>query len=292
MPPYRRALVIANPVSGRGQGARAARELEEGLSRLGVPTELFLTTAPGDAYTRLRSETEGVDLVLAVGGDGTLSEVFEGLLDPEIAVGLVPYGTANVLATELKLPRDVHHALEIVTAGKVTPIDVAAVNGHLSFLCVGVGLDALAVQDVTDHRDGPITKWRYVGAVLRTLRRYRPPRLTVEVDGEPVEGEHGFVVASNVRGYGGVLHLAPDARIDDGSLEVYLFPTGRLPELIRAFARGFFRHLPGGAVTMRRGRRVRITSPEPVPYQVDGDHRGDTPIEVQVADRCYRVLAP
>ena len=290
--PYRRALVIANPVSGRGQGAKAAREIEAGLNRLGVPTELFLTAAKGDAFTRLRSLGDGTDLVCAVGGDGTVSEVFEGLVDPEIPVAILPFGTANVLATELGLPRDVHHALEIFSKRKESPIDVATVNGHMSFLVTSVGIDAMTVKEVEEHRKGPLTKWSYVEAIVRTLKHYQPPRLSVELDDEPLDGEYGLVLVSNTINYGGLLHLAEDTRIDDGLFEVYLFPTGRLPELVGAFVRGFVRRLPGGAVEMRRARRIRVDSKEPVPYQVDGDLGGETPVEIRVSPTQYRILVP
>ena len=81
-------------------------------------------------------------------------------------------------------------------------------------------------------------------------------------------------------------------RIDDGQFEVYLFPTAKLPELCAAFFRGVFRRLPGGAVTMRQARAVRVESDEPVPYQVDGDPGGVTPVELEVAPNQYRLIVP
>ena len=289
---YRRALVVVNPIAGRGLGARAAGELVEGLNRSGVSSELFSTSSQGEAVARLRTLDPEVDLVVAVGGDGTLREVFDGLAEPETCVGVLPFGTANVLANEFGHPRDVHHALEILTRRNVTPIDVSRVNGRLSFLVTGIGFDAMVVREVEERRHGPITKLDYVGAVARTLLRYRPPRLTVELDGEALAGEYGFVLVSNLRGYAGLLHLTEDARIDDGRFEVFLFPTGRLRELTAFFVRGFVRRLPGGAVEMRRARRIRVTSEEPVPYQTDGDSGGSTPVEIDVAPNQYRLVIP
>jgi YegS/Rv2252/BmrU family lipid kinase len=290
--PYRRALIVANPISGRGRGVKAATELEAGLKGAGLPTELFLSQAPGDAFTRLRSLDEACDLVVAVGGDGTLREILEGLVDPEIPVGVLPFGTANVLAMELGFPRDVHHCLEILARKQIRPLDVATVNGHLSFLVTGVGLDAMAVREVARRRTGPITRWSYVDAMLRTLLRYQPPRLRVSVDDEPIEGEFGQVIVSNLRRYAGFLNLAADARIDDGVFELYLFPTGKLREMVGALARGVLSRLPGGAVTMRRARRVRIEAQDPVPYQIDGEEGGETPVEIDLAPNQYRLVVP
>ena len=290
--PYHRALIVANPVSGRGHGRTAAEELCEGLRQRGVAAETFVTDARGDAFTRLRSLEPEVDLVVAVGGDGTLSEVIEGLVDPGIPIGIVPLGTANVLAHELKMPRDVHHILEILFAGRIQEIDVARVNGHLSFLVTGIGLDALAVSEVEKRRKGPITKLTYVEAMFRALVKYRPPRLLVEIDGEELDGSYGLVLASNTVSYAGLLNLAGDARMDDGEFEVYLFPTGRLTELATAFVRGVLGRLPGGSVEMRRARRVVVRSDPPVPYQVDGDLGGQTPVEIEMGPNRYRLVVP
>lgn len=290
--PPRRALIVCNPVSGRGQGARAAQEVVAGLQQRGVAAELFETAARGDAFTRLRSLEEGIDLIVSVGGDGTLREVLEGLVDTEIPVGILPFGTANVVAAQLGLPRDVHHHVEILLRKRTTRIDAARVNGHLSVLVTGVGFDGLAVKDVEEHRRGPITKLSYVSAVLRTLGAYRPPRLRVELDDRRLPGEYGLVMIGNTQHYGGILHLAEETRIDDGRFEVYLFPEGTRLELFRALVRGVFRRLPGGAVTMHQARRVRVESDEPVPYQVDGDLGGTTPVELEVAPNQYRLVIP
>lgn len=290
--PYRRAIVIANPVSGRGHGARAAGEVAEGLRRRGVGTEVFLTAARGDAFTRLRSLDEEADLIVAVGGDGTLREVLEGLVDPEVPVGILPSGTANVVASQLGLPRDVHHHLEILFRKKVAPIDAARVNGKLSVLVTGVGFDALAVREVERRRRGPITKWSYLGAILRAMRGYRPPRLRVHVDDRLLADEYGLVLVGNTTNYAGLLHMAAETRLDDGRFEVYLFPTGRIIELLAAGLRGVVSRLPGGAVTMRQAARVRVESQEPVPYQVDGDLGGVTPVEVEIGPNQYHLVVP
>lgn len=292
--PYRRALVVANPVSGSGVGLRAANELRLGLEQSGVPTSLYQTRGRRDAFSRLRTLDRTTDLVVAVGGDGTVREVIDGLVDPEVHVGVLPFGTANVLAEEFALPRDVHHALEILRAKRVKMLDVAYANGQLSFLAVGVGFDGLIVREVDRARTGPISKLAYVRALARVMPRYRPPSLRVEVDGQPVAGAHGFVLVGNLQNYGGVFHLAPDARSDDGLLEVYLFPSGSRLELLRAFTRSFFGHLPGKGVTVRRGRHVRVESIEddPAPVQVDGDPAGATPVEVEVGPNRYRLVVP
>ena len=288
--PYRRALVVANPIAGRGAGARTGREVEAGLRERGIETRLHLTSERGDAFRRLRSLEEGTDLVVSVGGDGTLREVLAGLVDPAIPIGVIPLGTANVLALELGLSRDIHRGLEVICAREVQALDVLDVDGHLSFLVVGAGFDAAVVRRVDRDRKGPITRWDYTRAVLSEVAGYEGARLAVEVDGQPVEGEFGQVLVSNGRGYAGLLRLAEDARLDDGQVEVYLFPAGSAGRMFARALRGVVGRLPAGDVRMVRGRRVRIDSDRPVPYQVDGDARGETPVEIRVTGVRYRIL--
>jgi YegS/Rv2252/BmrU family lipid kinase len=251
-----------------------------------------LTEGREDAWHAVRTMGPDVDLVVAVGGDGTVREVLSGLVDPEVAVGMLPMGTANVMARELGLPRDVDAVLEVLARGRVSALDVMDVNGELSFLVTGIGLDGMAVRDVEQRRRGPITKWSYVEAVARTLLQYEPPALSVELDGRKLDGTSGLVLVSNTVNYGGILTLDPLSRIDDGQVEAYLFPRGTRLELLRGALTGFLSHLPGGACESYRVRRVRVDAASPVPYQSDGDFRGHVPVEIRVAPVQYRLVVP
>ena len=289
--PVRRALVIANPIAGRGYGEQVAREVVVGLERLGVGAELFLTAGPGDGRARVRCMEPEFDIVVSVGGDGTLREVFDGLTDERTPVGVVPMGTANVLGLDLGLPRDVDRVIEVLCGGKTATLDMAKVNGHLSFLVTGIGLDGMVVRELEARRTGPITKWSYVGAVLRARRNYAPPELTVELDGELLDGTFGLCLIGNIIHYGGVMKLSPDRLLDDGRFEVYLFEQATPRRLISIAARGMLSDLRG-ACRVETAQRVRVTAEQPVPYQVDGDYRGETPVDFEVLDLRYRVLVP
>jgi YegS/Rv2252/BmrU family lipid kinase len=287
----RRALLVANPISGRGRGEELARELARGFERHGVAAEVLLTRARGDAPRRLR-EAGPTDLVVAIGGDGTLSEVLQGLCERTTPVGLLPCGTANVLAHALKLPEHPERALAGFLDGRIQALDVARAGERYAHLAVGVGFDARCVQEVEARRRGPITKAVYVGAVLRTLRRYRPVPLRVWIDGHELEHPVGMVWIANTPKYADVLRFARGTRLDDGQWEVYLFPTGRSSELLGAALRGLVLRLPGGPITMRRARSVRVESSEPVPYQVDGDLGGTTPVEFELLPESFRLVVP
>jgi diacylglycerol kinase (ATP) len=289
--PPRRALLVVNPISGRGRGERLAGEMARGLEHRGVAAEVLLTRARGDAQRLLR-EAGPADLVVAVGGDGTLGEVLQGLPSPATPVGILPCGTANVLAHALSLPDDPEGALEGILGGRIQSLDVGRIGERYSHLVVGVGFDARAVQEVEARRRGPITKGIYVGAVLRTLRRYRPVPLRVWIDGRELEHTAGMVWIANTPRYADFVRLARGTRLDDRRWEVYLFPTGRPSELLGAGIRGLVLRLPGGPITMRHARSVRVESSEPVPYQVDGDLAGTTPLEFELLPEPFRLVVP
>lgn len=291
--PFTKALVVANPIAGNGRARGAAREMSEGLVRRGIASELFFTSSRGDARLKLRGLDASVDLVVAVGGDGTVSEVLDGLVNREVPVAILPFGTANVMSLDLGLPRDVDRALEVIAGRRTTRLDVARVNGkHLSFLVTGVGLDAMVVRELERARTGPITKLAWGRAAARTLFSYSPPVLTVELDAERLPGDFGFVLVSNIVHYAGFKVLASDRNLDDGLFEVYLFRKSSKAGLIGYAVRGLVSGFPGGSCRMRRARRVKITSPVPVPYHVDGDFRGETPVEIAVSDAQFQLVIP
>jgi len=288
-----RALVIANPISGRGRGERRARELAIALERAGYRVDLHLTTARGDGTARAARLEREVDLVVAVGGDGTLSEVLAGLPRRDVRVALFPMGTANVLSLDLKLPRDVESFVAMVRAGRTQAIDTALVNGqYITFLVCGIGFDALVVRELEKRRRGPITKIAWALAAVRALLAWRDPRLTVEIDGRAIAGEFALVLVSNIVHYGGYDVLGRDRVFDDGLFEIYTFPARSRLGLLRHAVRGMFGRFPSKTVIRSQGQRVIVRSPHPVPFQVDGDLRGETPFEFVAGSDPFRLLVP
>ena len=290
---FRRALVVANPIAGRGRARAVARETAEGLARMGIACDLHMTQARDDARVKLRCLAPDIDLVVAIGGDGTVNEVLDGLVNRDVPVAIVPLGTGNVLGLDLGLPRDVDRALEMIAAGRTTPLDVARVNArHLCFLVTGVGADAMIAQRLERRRNGPITKLDWGRAALRALAEYAPPALEVEIEGRRVDGDFGLVLVSNIVHYAGVRVLSADRRIDDGLFEAYLFRKSSKASLVGYALRGLLRGLPGGSCARHAVKHVRVSSPAPVPYQVDGDWRGVTPVEIAVAPSQFRLVVP
>jgi len=297
-PSFRQALVIANPISGQGLAVQLATDLAAGLEASGIPTELHHTTGPGDGRTRVSTWDGELDLVVSVGGDGTVREVLSGLRvhpasEPRPRVGVLPMGTGNALCADLGLPRDARGALEVLLGGKTVELDVADVNGELCFLITGVGPDAAVVAEVDRRRAKRVLrKWHYLPAGCRALLAHRPAPLSVELDGEPLSGTYSQVMASNLIHYGGLVRLCPGRVLGDGLFEIFLFRGHRRRHLLFYALRFFLRAIPGGSVEMRRAARVRVTSATPVPYHVDGDPMGVTPVDLRVTHERFQLLVP
>ncbi|MDE0913694.1 MAG: YegS/Rv2252/BmrU family lipid kinase [Planctomycetota bacterium] len=289
--PFQRALVVVNPIAGRGRARKAAAALREGLSGLPMAVEVFETGARGDASRRVADLEPEVDLVVSVGGDGTLAEILE-TLPSAIPVAVLPLGTANVLGTEVNLPRDANGLVRVIAAGNSTGLNTARVNGGISFLVTGVGLDGAIVEDVEARRRGPITKLFYVRSVLRTLLRFRSSKLSVRIDGEEKPGPWAWVLITNVRGYGGVTKLNTDSKLDDGLFEVVLFPRTDTLSLLGYALRAVIGRLPGGSCKMVQASRVQIEADRPTPVQIDGDFAGHTPVQFEVRPQCHQLLIP
>lgn len=306
---FQRALVIANPIAGRGRGERAASQLVEALEREGLAVLCKETRGAGDAR-RFASElgsperADPVDVLFSVGGDGTLREVLDGLSEARIdlPVATLPMGTANVLALDFQLPRTAEGVAALLRTGHTRELDLATLTStdpetgverkQTSFLAVGVGLDAEVVARLDAARTGAITKWSYVPHVVRAVTCYRPPELEVELDGVPLEGPCRGLLLANVINYGGFLKLDPATKSDDGLWELYFWRRGTRRQLAATALRGVFGRLPGGPLERRLVRHLRVSCSEPVPYHVDGDLGGRTPFTFEVTGRRQTILVP
>lgn len=296
-----KTVVIANPISGGRQGSRRVQWLVDELAERGAGVELHWTTGPGDGAGRAGRLEAGVDRLVVAGGDGTLNEVLNGLVDPtRVPIALLPTGTANLVARDLELPRRPDRVADLVVGGRVRPLDIGLVDEHGDrFLAlVSCGFDAMVVQAIKQTRRGSLGYRGYLAPILRTLIDYQPPVLCVSLDGrqqEPV----GLVIVSNVRNYGGLFTAADRARPDSGALDVCLFPKASVPQLVRYAAAGFVGRLSRlPEVVYRTARSVEIRSDGAsehggvgeVPVQVDGDARGTTPVRIELARARLPVL--
>jgi diacylglycerol kinase (ATP) len=288
----RRAALIYNPRSGRQRHALVLEAILAALRRNGFAVEPVATDAPGQATELARRRSREVEAVFAFGGDGTMREVAAGLLGGPAALGILPGGTANLLARALGLPADPLRAAAIAGGLTARPLDVGLAGGTPFLMMVSAGLDA-SVLAALDTR----LKWRFgKGAILyQALRewwRYPYPRLEMTADGAPLTA--GFAAVSNVPFYGGSFRLAPAARPDDGWLDLVAFHgAGRAATLAFVLDLLHAAHVRRRDVEVRRVREVTFAAPAGAPAQVDGDVCPERlPLTVRLAPERLLVLAP
>jgi YegS/Rv2252/BmrU family lipid kinase len=288
-----RVIAIANPIAGRGAAPRQAAQLSGLLQGRGHTVECWITHGPGDAGRCARHAKDQFDRIAVIGGDGTLNEVVNGLPDPtRVPIAYLACGTGNMLGHELGLPRSVEAVADLAVGESVRRIDLGRVGERRFLGNVGIGFDALVTEDLGRRRTGTLRYPGYALPILRVLARYREPRLTLCIDGgEPLNG--AFAVVSNLRNYGGLFALADRACCDSGRLVVCVFERARVRDLARYAVAALRARLPGlRGVRFETGRHVRVTSPESVPVQIDGDHSGATPVEIEVEPAAVPILVP
>lgn len=287
---------IFNPCSGLNRRRpQLARDIRTFIATQALDADLVVTEGPGHATVLARAAVQaGCAVVVAVGGDGTMNEVAQAVLDTPATLALVPCGSGNGLARHVGLPRSSLGALRLATGGegRVVAVDTGIVNGHPFFNAMGLGLDADISRrfNSLSRRGLPA----YVRTAARALRDLRPERCVIR-SGERSELLDALLIAvANSDQYGNNARIAPGARVDDGALDlVVVKPVGIVGAAFLA-ARLFLGNLHGSPdVRLWRGTRFVIERTAPGLIHTDGEtHATDATIEVTVQPHSLRLLVP
>ncbi len=278
-----------NPAA-RGERAKSKGSAIDDLSKRVVVRE---TKAAGDGETMAKlAIEEGFETIIAAGGDGTINEVVNGIGESEVTFGILPVGTMNVFALELGIPvNDLEKGWEVVEAGHTRDIDLPRANDEFFVQLAGVGLDAEVVGQVTPDQKKVLGPVSYVLSLAQVAAR-KPPLIHLRA-GDGTEREGCFLLVGNGRFYGGPVELFPDAKPDDGLLDVVLFKNQSHWDVLRylhAIAFGSHPELPDVEYFQTAG--LQVSSETDVPVELDGDLAGSVPFEFGFAKRKLRVLAP
>ncbi len=286
--------VIVNPRAGRGRGEKLSRELERRLRTLGSPFSILETRFPGHA-TELAAQAarEGCSHLAVLGGDGTITEVVNGLVGSEVVLGLLSVGTGNDLARSLALPyNDLASSLRVVLNGRVGSIDVGRDGDRYFVSALGVGYpaDVAAETNRLQWLKGPPA---FFLAVYKALNRMRVAALRIELDDRVLEVDCTSLLIQNTPFTGGGLKMAPEAKLDDGLFDVVVIDSiGRL-DLMLNFPRVYRgSHLDHPNFSLYRSRRVRVTAETPLHKMCDGDVAGWLPVDAEVLPGALKVVLP
>jgi diacylglycerol kinase (ATP) len=290
----RRARLLVNPSSGT-QGALAqlptvVNALENGGMQVVVS---FTSQERSTTEVAAQAARDRYDLVVAVGGDGTVSAIAHGLLGTDTPLGIVPVGTYNNIARSLGIPADLDDVVEVLIHGRPWRIDSATVNGTPFMEVAGVGLDARLFPVAEEIKSGT---WSALPEALQRLGFYRPRKLRIEFsDGSRVTTRPLLAMISNMPYFGVGFAIAPTARPDSGQLVLSVFEDMTKLQLL-----GYFASVANGGqveeprIATYHGSSFRIatvTHPA-IPVQADGQVVGETPVVFAVQPHALTVMAP
>jgi diacylglycerol kinase (ATP) len=261
------------------------RRIKAGLEACGQSPDIVWTEHAGHA-TELAAQAaeEGYGAVVAVGGDGTVNEVVNGVVNSSTALGVVPVGTANLFAAEMGIPANIEAACRVIAKGDVRAIDTGSVNDRSFTLMAGIGFDAHVVSKVNSKIKNRWGALSYPLVAIRELIRYPFRRIEIRTE-EGVELQAFYVIVQNARSYASGFTLTDSAKIDDGSLEVLIFPSKNIVKFILCnFSKNKYKY----CTKMRGVKFLEVNSPHAI--QIDGDYMCKGPATIKVAPHSLRVL--
>ncbi|MDD4603806.1 MAG: diacylglycerol kinase family lipid kinase [Bacteroidales bacterium] len=221
-----RILFIVNPISGVKKQRKIEQLVEDHLDKSLFESKIMYTEGPGDATVISRKAAEeNTDIVVAVGGDGTVNEVAAGLVGTNTAMAILPCGSGNGLSRHLKIPMNLKKALEVINQNKTTRIDTATLNDQLFVNVAGVGFDAFIAKKFSQaHKRGFTT---YLKITTQSYKDYKPKKYTLVIDGNEIKRRALLISFANSSQFGNNTSIDPKASLDDGYIDVCI--VGKIP---------------------------------------------------------------
>jgi diacylglycerol kinase (ATP) len=286
-PLYGKVALISNPQSGGGIGHAKLRQFLAILKGKNIKVEVMVTQYPGHAAELGHKVKEGdFDCLLVLGGDGTLSETVKGFIGAQIPVASVPSGSGNDIAGALGIPRNLNEALEILLNADIVALDLFTDNGVLYVETIGCGFVAdvvVSVAKLSRYLHGPAA---YFAAVFDTISRFIAANYRLTVDGEVWEGPSSLIIINNSFRVGGGMKMTPQAKLDDGLLDIAIVNTTSKMNLLSLLPRVYSgSHTKSPYVIIRRGRSFSVEADRELVKTADGEIVGTLPIKVEVLPR-------
>lgn len=300
-------LVIVNPNAGGGLGRKDWPEIEEFLNKAGINYKTVFTKYHRHAI-QLASENadKGFRKFIAVGGDGTINEVVNGMMSrlsfvEEMQLGVIMVGTGNDWGKMFNIPNDYSESIQLIINGNTFLQDVGKVSyflrdeKHYRYFInmAGLGFDAKVVESANKSKDkGKSSKFSYLITLFKTLMKYKPMHIDVHIEGKPLEGSRLFTMSIGIGKYsGGGMIQVPNAIADDGLFDIMIVNHIRKSKIIRKINKlydGNIKMLK--EVNMHRGHHLSVESKDGVLLEVDGESLGHGPFEFSIMDQKLNVI--
>ena len=300
-PDSERFLVLLNPGAGGGtaEPETLRRRLGGAFAARGVPFDIIeaADSEEGLAVTREAAE-RGYRAIVAAGGDGTVSVALRGVAGTSVPVAIVPFGTANQLALNFDIPTSLEDSVRVAVEGRVTRIDLAEANGETFALMAGAGFDAQVMAGATAELKSRLGFGAYIYSGLKNVINRPGADFRITADDQEVQVKASMVLVANAGQLGAgplpvEFRMAPGASFQDGLIDVCIYAPSNLPEVARIIWRVTRNRYSGDdKIIFFQARSVRIEADPPVAIEIDGDPRGETPMEAKVAPLAARIIVP
>lgn len=295
----RKLLYIINPISGTRTKADLQQFIEKETRKQGIPYLTFPSVASGD-YSFLYPiiKEENVTDVVIAGGDGTVSQVVNSLMDLDLRFGVIPCGSGNGLALAAGISKETKKALEVIFHGQARRIDGFTINGQFACMLAGLGFDAKVAHEFAHQPKRGLAT--YASLVSRNFFSAKPYRFSIENNGLQFSSEAFFISIANSNQFGNHVTIAPEALLSDGKLDVVIVKKTAKPillfNLIRQVLAGRLKGFESSLqqpVIYFQTRRLHIRNLDEAPMHIDGDP-ADTPdeLEIQIKPGCFQLICP
>lgn len=294
-----RFLVLLNPGASGGQPEALRRRLGGAFAARGVPFDIVEPATPDEALAITQAAARrGVRAVAAVGGDGTVLIALRGTAGTDVPVAIIPFGTGNQLAHNFDIPNSLEDSVRVAVEGEVVELDLGRANGEPFALIAGAGLDAEVMADATSELKNRLGFGAYLYSGLKHVITPPSADFRIVADDHDVRVKASMVLLANAGHLGGgpfplEVKVAPESSFQDGLIDVCIFAPRNLPEVARILWRVARRQFGGDErMIFLQARHVRIDAEPPVAIQIDGEPRGETPIEAVIEPLSARILVP
>jgi diacylglycerol kinase (ATP) len=286
---------ILNPVAGRGKAYHAIKKIRSSLRELIVNHKISITDAPNHATELAKESASDHEVVVAVGGDGTINEVMNGLVGQKKTLGILPLGSGNDFAKAANIPTSIHDAINIILKNKKKNIDIGRINikekfdkdfstqnGRYFINGIGIGFDAKVAfesSNIKFLRGLPL----YIVSVIKALSGYQTPNFKLELDYNKFSGNYFLIAIGNGKSAGGGFYLTPDAKLDDNEFDVCYVDDVNLLEIIKFFPsvlKGS--HGRYSKVHFQKAKKITVESPETFFVHADGEIVGNNIEKIEV----------
>jgi YegS/Rv2252/BmrU family lipid kinase len=287
----RKALFIINPVSGGKKKDGVPELVEKYLDPTIFEYDIEFTTGIFHAHDLAKAAVGEYEIVVAVGGDGTVNEIASALAGTDTVLGVIPFGSGNGLARFLTIPMDAEGAIKTMNAGRTITIDAGKMNGQWFFNMAGMGFDA-HISHVFANGSTKRGFVSYFKSSIQEISTYKSKNYHIEVDGVAYDREAFMLSMANSSQYGNNAHVSPTASVQDGLLDVCIikpFPLWRFPEMgLRMFTKTAD---SSKYVEIIKGKHIVIARQQEGPIHLDGEPQvAGTDIDIEVVPNALHVI--